>query len=96
MRFTSIGKACKLSGEDQNVDTVYRCFAGSAFGMEGLVSKELKQLGAQEVAAQNGGVFFRADGEQLFLYNLRMRFSDRLYIVSFTTEHRKRKVVLIY
>lgn len=65
------------------MDTVYRCFAGSAFGMEGLVSKELKQLGAREVAAQNGGVFFRADGEQLFLYNLHMRFSDRLYIVLF-------------
>ena len=59
----------------------YRCYASAAFGMEGLVSRELKKLGVRDVSAENGGVFFEADGEQLFLCNLSMHFCDRVFIV---------------
>ena len=63
------------------MDQIYSCFAGSAFGMEGLVAKELRLSGASDVAAENGGVRFSATGEQLFRLNLLMHFSDRLYIM---------------
>ena len=79
--FTPAVKVCKLSWEDDIVDSIYHCYAGAAFGMEGLVSKELKQAGADGVASENGGVGFSASGEKLFALNMNMRFSDRLYIV---------------
>ena len=60
---------------------VFNCFASAAFGMEGLVSRELKQLGLSDVSATNGGVYFSASSEQVFITNLQMHFSDRLYIV---------------
>ena len=66
------------------MDTVYHCYAGAAFGLEGLVSGELKRLGACEVHAENGGVRFSASAEQLFSYNLQMHFCDRLYIILFS------------
>lgn len=63
------------------MDRIYRCYASAAFGMEGLVSAELKRLGASGVLAENGGVMFDANLLQLFEYNIRMHFSDRLFIV---------------
>ena len=63
------------------MESLYQCYASSAFGLEGLVSSELKRLGAAGVSAENGGVRFSADGEQLFSLNLMMHFSDRLFIV---------------
>ena len=59
----------------------FRCFASAAFGMEGLVSAELKRLGASEVIAENGGVKFNAIVSELYEYNLRMHFSDRIFII---------------
>ena len=49
--------------------------------MEGLVAGELRQLGAQSVAAENGFVRFTAEGRQLFCYNLQMHFCDRIFII---------------
>lgn len=63
------------------MERIYLCYASSAFGLEGLVSAELKRLGASGVLAENGGVRFCADGNQLQFLNLMMHFSDRLYIV---------------
>ena len=63
------------------MEQIYHCFASAAFGMEGLVSNELKQLGASGVQAENGGVLFDASFSALFEYNIRNHFSDRLYIV---------------
>lgn len=63
------------------MDSVFQCYASAAFGLEGLVSAELKRLGAADAAAENGGVRFSASAEQLFSLNLLMHFSDRLYIV---------------
>ena len=64
---------------------LFSCYASSAFGMEGLVSRELKSAGMQDVAADNGGVRFSATGEQLFLCNLKMHFSDRLFVILCTS-----------
>lgn len=72
---------CKLSGEDKSVNTEFRCVASAAFGMEGLVSRELKHLGVRNVAAANGEVRFSASAEELFLCNLQMHFCDRLFII---------------
>ena len=59
----------------------YHCYASAAFGMEGLVSRELKSIGLRDVEAGNGFVLFSASGEELFLANIQLHFSDRLYIV---------------
>lgn len=59
----------------------YDCYAGSAFGMEGLVAGELRKYGADNVRTENGGVFFTASAEGLFRLNLMMHFSDRLFII---------------
>ena len=59
----------------------YHCYASAAFGMEGLVSRELKSIGLSDVEAGNGFVLFSASGEELFLANIQLHFSDRLYII---------------
>ena len=59
-----------------------QCYASAAFGMEGLVARELKKLPyITDVLAENGGVRFRSDSNGLFLANLSVRFSDRLYMI---------------
>lgn len=63
------------------MDYLFHCYASAAFGMEGLVSAELKRLGASGVIAENGGVQFNAHVTELYEYNLRMHFSDRLFII---------------
>ena len=60
---------------------LYHCYASAAFGMEGLVSKELKSIGLHDVEAGNGFVLFSATGKELFLANMELHFSDRLYII---------------
>ena len=74
-------KSYKLFSEGLIMDKLYQCYASAAFGMEGLVSAELKRLGASGVHAENGGVFFESSSARLFGLNMRMHFSDRLYIV---------------
>ena len=60
---------------------LYQCYASAAFGMEGLVSADLKRLGASGIVTENGGVLFNASYLDLYKYNLCMHFSDRLYII---------------
>ena len=59
---------------------LFTCYASAAFGLESLVADELKNLKLPDVSAENGGVCFSAAGEDLFQCNLRLRFTDRLYI----------------
>ncbi len=63
------------------MNTSFSCYASAAFGMEGLVSGELKRLGFADVSAENGGVRFSSDSDGIFLANLSMHFSDRIYII---------------
>lgn len=57
--------------------------AAAAFGLEGPVASELKRLGMKSVEPVNGGVRFEASVSDAFLCNLRLRFSDRIYMILF-------------
>ena len=48
------------------------------FGLESLVSDELKKMGAENVAAENGRVFFSGDEHLAARANIRSRFSERI------------------
>lgn len=56
-------------------------YAVAAFGLEGLVAAELRRLGMKKVSAENGGVRFFGSLSDGFLCNLRLRFSDRVYMI---------------
>ena len=58
------------------------CYASAAFGLEGLVAGELRDLKLADVKAENGGVRFSASPEDLFLCNLRLHFCDRVFILA--------------
>lgn len=58
----------------------YSFFAAAAFGLEGLVSSELRRLGMGDVKTENGGASFTGSLNDAFLCNLRLRFSDRVYL----------------
>lgn len=62
------------------LDQLFPCSAASAFGLEGPISAELKRLGMRDIIAENGCVRFRGTLEEIYLCNLRLRFSDRVYI----------------
>ena len=59
----------------------YRLYASAAFGIEGMVARELRGLNMRGVKADTGGVSFEGTAEDAFLCNLRLRFSDRVYII---------------
>ena len=50
-------------------------------GVEGLVSDELKQMGAENVCSENARVFFEGDETILARANIWSRFSERILIV---------------
>lgn len=50
-------------------------------GVEGLAAGELKIMGAQNVSAENGRVFFEGDETILARANIRSRYSERILIV---------------
>ncbi|MBE6827302.1 MAG: class I SAM-dependent RNA methyltransferase [Ruminococcaceae bacterium] len=60
-----------------NIKMVAPCI----FGLEGLVGDELREMGAQDVTAENGRVFFCGDANMLARANICSRFSERIYIV---------------
>ena len=51
------------------------------FGVEGLVAGELRRMGAENVAAENGRVLFEGDENILVRANLGSRYSERICIV---------------
>lgn len=55
--------------------------ATSAFGLEGLISAELKRLNMKDVIADHGQVRFTGSLKDAFLCNLRSRFADRIMIL---------------
>ena len=59
-----------------NIKMVAPCI----FGLEGLVSNELKEMGAENVLAENGRVFFEGSENILARANICSRFSERIYI----------------
>ena len=59
----------------------FSCYASAAFGFEGLVAEELRTYHLRDVRAENGGVRFSATLEELYLCNLRLRYSDRVFLL---------------
>ena len=61
--------------------SVFQLYATAAFGLEGLVSAELKRLNMKDIHAESGGVLFSGTADDAFLCNIRSRFCDRIYIL---------------
>ena len=59
----------------------YKWMATAAFALEGVVARELKALGAREVTADNGRVYFTGTPADAFRANLWLRCSDRVMLV---------------
>ncbi len=51
------------------------------FGLEKPVSDELKEMGAENIAAENGRVFFSGDESILARANIRSRYSERILLI---------------
>lgn len=58
-----------------------KAYASCSLGIEAVVARELKQLGFSQVQADNGGVYFRCDGQGLYRANLWLRSAERVYWV---------------
>ncbi len=59
----------------------YRLIATAAFGIEGIVGKEVKALGFENVSVENGRVLFDADEYGLIKANLWLRTADRVFLM---------------
>lgn len=58
----------------------YRLLAPCLFGLEKLVADQLKSLGAENVAAENGRVFFEGDEHIIARANICSRYAERIQI----------------
>lgn len=54
--------------------------ATAAFGLEAVVSRELKQLGYEDQQSEDGRITFRADEAAICRANIRLRSSDRVLV----------------
>ncbi len=59
----------------------YKAVATCGFGLESVLSFELKKLGMREVAAQDGRVHFLASGADIARANIWLRTAERVLIV---------------
>lgn len=59
----------------------FLCYAACSFGLEAVVSRQLKELGMKEVTARDARVYFYADEEALAKANLWVAAADRIYLV---------------
>ncbi len=60
---------------------MYRCVATCAFGVESVLSFELKHLGFEQVEVHDGRIFFAADEAGIAKANLWLRTAERVLIV---------------
>lgn len=58
----------------------YKCLALAAFGLEGLVAKELKKLGI-DAKGERGGASFFANYEEILKANIYLRIADRILLI---------------
>ena len=65
---------------------LYLCYASAAFGLEGLVASELRDLKMKNISAENGGVRFSATTDELLICNLHMHFCDRVFVIAAENE----------
>ena len=60
---------------------LYSFVAPCLMGIEKLLSNELKFMGADNVKADNGRVFFQGDASMLPRANIRSRFAERILLL---------------
>ena len=60
---------------------MYRCVATCAFGVESVLSFELKHLGFQDIEVHDGRIFFAADEDGVAKANIWLRTAERVLIV---------------
>ena len=59
----------------------YQAVATCSFGLESVVAGQLRHLGAADVAARDGRVFFKADAMTIATANIRLSVAERVLIV---------------
>lgn len=59
----------------------YNLAAPCLFGVEGILADELRRLGVENVAAENGRVLFTGDNGTIAKVNINSRFAERVMIV---------------
>lgn len=59
----------------------YLWMATAAFGLEGIVARELRQAHMQDVTCENGRVLFRGDARAGAWANMWLRCADRVFLV---------------
>lgn len=59
----------------------YRLIATAAFGIEGIVGNEVKELGFENISVENGRVLFDADEAGIARANLWLRTADRVFLM---------------
>lgn len=59
----------------------YRCYASCGFGIEGVLARELRDLGLANVEARDARVYFDADERGIARANMWSRTADRIYMV---------------
>lgn len=64
----------------------YRLVCPCLLGVEGLVADELREMGAENVAPENGRVIFDGSPEMIARANIRSRFSERVLVLLGTFE----------
>lgn len=63
------------------INNKYECWAKAAFGLEGIIAKELRYQGL-DAKAELGGVRFKADIKEILYANINLRCSDRVLIIA--------------
>ena len=58
----------------------FNCFALAAFGLEGIVARELKRMGF-DAKGEIGGARFQANYEEILSANIRLRCADRVLLI---------------
>lgn len=58
----------------------YNLIATATFGLESIVSKELKSLGYEDIKVQDGRVFFSGDEMDIAIANIHLRCAERVLI----------------
>lgn len=61
--------------------TTIRCVVPCLLGLESLIAQELREMGATDVAAENGRVLFSGDVNMLARANINCRFAERIQIL---------------
>lgn len=65
----------------QSDNKTMRCVVPCLLGLESLIAQELREMGALDVAAENGRVLFTGDANLLARANICCRFAERIQIL---------------